>query len=89
MYCCNIFSNFFLEEEKNENEGPKQELVTDSVDKTSTAIHNEKYEEQDKYISQLTKQKSELAQKLEEKGLCIVIYIAYSNLFDQINKLIS
>ena len=59
---------------KNENEGPKQELVTDSVDKTSTAIHNEKYEEQDKYISQLTKQKSELVQKLEVKGLCIVIH---------------
>ena len=55
--------------------------------------------EQHEYISQLTEQKSELeqtlgkkcqeleekGQELEEKGLCIFIYCAFSNLFDQIN----
>ena len=56
---------------KNENEVPKQEVFTGSVDEISS---DEKYKEQHEYISQLTKQKSELVQKLEEKGLCIVIY---------------
>ena len=74
---------------KNENEVPKQEVFTGSVDEISSAIQDEKYKEQHEYISQLIKQKSERVQKLEEKGLCVLSYIAFSNLFDQINKLIS